>query len=244
MPQLTQGKLSDHVKIDCAVKAQSLASTNATGEYHPMKDRKSALFVINANAMANAATVVGQVYQAQDAAATGAKAITNAAATITATTKMTSALLTGNTIVDTTTVFTLNGQLFTCIDTDPDIDSGEYISGSTDTDACVQLAAAINHLLPKLRAVASTSTVILTSREPGEEYITITGAHASIVPSGLTAVAYIEVDPASLDIDGGFTHVALKLTTVGTIVVGAHLLSEQRYSPVQKVAASKTDVAA
>ena len=208
----TEGHLSEHVKIDCAVAPISLASTNTIGQYFSLKDFARGVFIFAAAAIAATKTVVAQVFEATDGAGTGGVALSGATATITANSGASKALLTGNTIVDTTTVVTVNGQVYTCKDTDPDIDAGEYASGSTDTTACVALAAAINHLQgDTLLATPSSGTVILTALDPGKTSITLADADASIVPSNLEAVGYVEVD--GLDLSDGFTHVALKLTT-------------------------------
>lgn len=245
---LTVGNISEHVKIDDAFTDASLASTAGTGAYHSLAEHSKALFTFKAGAMANAATVVGQVMEAQDAAGTGAQVLTGAASTITATVKATRANLAGNTIADGDTVVTVaavdedgnsESYVFTCKDTTPDIDAGEYASGANDTAACVELAAAINHLLGhKLLATASTTNVIITSREPGKYTITLSGADATIVPSVLAAVGYVEVK--NTDLSDGFTHVALRLTTTATIRVNAQLTRHGgRFGHKQAVAAAK-----
>lgn len=226
----TGGKIKEQHRGDLALRPVSLASTSGVGAYFTMKGYTKALFRFYAAAVANAVTVVAQVLKATDKNGTGSTDLTSATATITGSSKAKRALLTGNTIVDTSTVVTIaarlpNGdetsQLFTCKDTDPDIDAGEYASGANDTAACVELAAAINHLLGTLiKATPSSATVIL---EPVEQtngdrpVITLSGAHSSIVPSTLEAEGLIEIDASSLG--DGFTHVALELTTGGTIVV-------------------------
>jgi hypothetical protein len=246
---MTSGKISEHIKVDVGVEPVSLASTNDTGAYHSMMGWKRACFVFAAAAMAATKTVVAQVMKATDGIATGATALTSAAATITACVKATKALLTGNTIADEDTVVTVSvlkdgasvsSVIYSCEDTDPDIDAGEFGSGANDTAACVELAAAINHLQGDyLKATASTTTVILAVKEPGEYTISLSDAHATIVPSTLEAIGYVEVDAAQLG--AGYTHVALKLTTDATIVVGATLVREGlgggRSATTQQVAA-------
>lgn len=238
----TSGKLSEHVKVDVALEPVSLASTNKTGGYHSLKGYKRALFAFKAATIAATKTVVAQVMKAQDAVGTAAAALTGATATITANASVTKALLTAATIVDGDSTVTVNGTVFTCEDTTPDIDSGEFASGADDTAAAANLAAAINHLLgTTLLASAAAGVVTLTAKEPGEAAITITAAHATIVPSTVEALGYVEVDAAQLG--SGFTHAALKLTTDATIVVEGTLvregLSAGNAAPTQQVAASK-----
>ena len=230
----TSQKLSEHVKIDSALAPISLATTNGTGGYHPLSRWKRALFKFNAAAIADTKTVVAQVMEAKSAAAGSAQALTGAVATITGSLLATKALLTGNTIVDTTTVCTITATkrdgttvsaLFTCEDTTPDIDAGEYASGANDTAACVNLAAAIANLLGDyILATASTSTVILTAKNPGEVVISLTLCDATIVPSTLEAIGYVEIDAAQLT--ALYTHAALKVTTTATIVCAAELARE------------------
>jgi len=235
MTNLTNGKLSEHIKIDSALNPISLATTNATGGYHGMKGWKRALFKMNAAAIADTVTAIAQVMEATDAAATGAQVLTGAAATITGSLRATRALLTGNTIVDGTTTVTVtahkrNGDdesaVFICEDTTPDIDAGEFASGANDTAAMVELAAAINHLLGDwILATPSTTTCILTAAEPGEVVISLTACDATIVPSTLEAIAIVEIDAAQLS--AGYSHVALRATTGGTIVVAGELTREE-----------------
>ena len=164
----SSGKLIDQVQVDMAVKPVSLATTNTTGAYFPMAGFGKAVFKIFAATMAATKTVIAQVYQAKNAAAGSAAVITAATKTLTANALVKKALLTGNTIVDETSTVTINDVVYNCEDTTPNIDAGEFISGNGDTEACVQLAAAINHLQgDTLLATPSGGTVILTKKEPG-----------------------------------------------------------------------------
>jgi hypothetical protein len=230
----TAGKISEHVKIDVALVSQSIASSNVTGAYHPMKGIKRALFEFKAAVMAKTKTVVAQVMEAKTAAGGSAAALTSAAATLTANTLATKALLTANTIVDGTSTVTITAtlpdgttqsQTFICEDTTPDASAGEFASGANDTEACVNLAAVINTLLGTwVLATASTTTVILTAAQPGEATISITLEDSTIVASTLEMIGYVEVDVSQMT--ALFTHLALKLTTDATIIVGATLVRE------------------
>jgi hypothetical protein len=227
----SSGKLYDQIQVDMAVLPVSLATTNSTGAYFSLAGFEKVLFEFYAATMAAAATVIGQVYQATSAAGAGSKVITAATSTITANAAAKKVLLTANTIVDETSTVTINGTVFTCEDTTPNAELGEFDSGANDTAACVNLAAVINHLLgATVLATPSTTTVILTAKDPGANSITVTGADSTIVVSTLEHQGHIEVDIA--DLDATFTHVALKLTTSATIVVaGALIRGEGRYSP-------------
>lgn len=232
------GNLSERVKVDVAVLPKSLASTNETGAYFNLREFTKALFVFTAATIAATKTVVGQIMKATDGAGTGATALTGAAATITANAGVTKALLTAATIVDESSVVTINGVTYSCEDTTPSAAAGEFDSGADDTAACANLAAVINLLQGKdILATPSAGTVILTAKDPGKKTITITGAHSTIVPSTLEAIGFIEVD--ALDLGTGFTHAALKLTTDATIVVAGMVARSGGSTQAQQVAASK-----
>ncbi len=243
----TAGNLSEHIKNDVGLRPVSLATTNATGQYYTMAEFKKALFTFFAAAIADTKTVVAQVMEAQDSAGTGGTALTGATATITSPVKATRANLAGNTIVNDTTTVTITATdedgeettfTFTAAAT-PDLDAGEFDAGASDTAACANLAATINHLFgDKLLGTGSTSNCIVTSKEPGKYTITLSDADSTIVPSILDAQGYIEVDASKLS--DGFTHLALKITTDATIVVGACLTrSGGRFGEQQAAAAAR-----
>ena len=242
---LTRGKIVEHEKVDVAVAPTSLATTSKTGPYFSMAKYTKAAFLFTVAAIADGKTVIAQVMQASDAIATGAKTIAGALATITAPLLASKILITTTTVVDEdniTITSTKNGiatsQIFSCEDTTPDADEGEFASGANDTAAMVNLAAVINSLLPDLLAVPSTNTITITARKPGEVVISTSAEASTMVPSIVEAVGYVEIDDTWLDDDNDFDHVALKLTTDATIVAGATLVrGGARYSPGQNVAA-------
>jgi len=231
----THGKLNEKVKVDVGLDPQSLASGNDTGAYHSMDGYKRALFYFNAAAIAATKTVVAQIMEAKDGIATSAQALTSATATITANTKVTKGLYTANTVVDTNVVTVsiydesdtlVSTQAYTCEDTTPDATAGEYASGANDAAAMVNLAAVINSLQGTyLYAVAGASpdVVTLNIREPGKYTMTMTTI-ATLIASTLEAAGYVEVD--AIQLSSTYTHVALKLTTDATIVVGGTLVRE------------------
>jgi len=239
-------KLEESVKVDVALKPVSLASGTSTGAYFPMKKWGRAIFVVTAAAMAKAKTVAAQVMQATDALGTGAKVITNALATIVSPTKATEVTVTATTVVDgnVITIASLKRtQIFTCEDTTPDASAGEFASGADDTAAMANLATVINLLMPELRAVGAVNVLTLTSREPGEQVISVSAETGTMVPAVVEAVAYVEVEEGFLDHENDFDHVAIKVTTDATIVVGADCVrGEGKFSPTQAVAAAKSDV--
>lgn len=237
--------LSEAIKIDIALTSASLNGAG-TGAYYKMDKYGKALFVWEVGAMAAAVTSVGQVMQAKDAAGTDAKVITNNAATITANTGVAAATLTLATVLAGDTV-TINGLTFTAAAA-ADLPNRIFSQAGDDTADAASLAAAINHAtagVPGITAASNLGVVTLTVDEPGETTITITDAAATITPATLRAIGYVECDASFLDDVNGFTHVALRVTNSAATQTGAILLRGQgRFSPVQKVAAAKTNVSA
>ena len=236
--------LSEINKVDIAIVPASINNVS-TGPYYNLGLRNKALFVWETGAMAAGVTSVAQVMQAQDAAGTGAKPVTNNAATITANTKVAAATLTVDTVVATNKV-TVNGLVFEAA-ANADLAKRKFAVGAADADCATSLAAAINHAtagVPGVTASANAAVVTLTVDEPGEMTITITDATAvRIVPATLRAIGYVECDTAFLD--EGFNYVALKVTNSAAALTGAVLVrGENRYSPLtNQVAAAKVDVA-
>ena len=235
--------LSEINKVDIAIAPASINGPS-TGTYYNMGLRNKALFVWETGAMAAGVTSVAQVMQAQDAAGTGAKPVTNNAATITANTKVAAATLTVDTVVATNKV-TVNGLVFEAA-ANADLAKRKFAVGAADADCATSLAAAINHAtagVPGVTASANAAVVTLTVDEPGEMTITITDATAvRIVPATLRAIGYVECDTAFLD--EGFNYVALRVTNSAAAQTGAILVrGENRYSPLtNQVAAAKVDV--
>lgn len=250
----TTAKINEQAKVDVGLAPVSLATTNATGEYHSMSGYKRALFYFTGAVMAATKTIVAQVMEAKDGIATSAQALTSAAATITANVKSTVGLITANTIADSATVVTVtiynlagtlvSTQIYTCEDSTPVAANGEFASGANDAAACVNLAAVINALQGDyLYAVAGATPDVVTLyiREPGSYTVSSVSADGTAVISTLKACGYVEIDASQLT--ALYTHVAIKLTTSATIVVGATLVREGltcgQHRPGQAVAALK-----
>jgi len=125
--------LSEAQKIDIALTAASLNGAG-TGPYYKLDKYGKALFVAELGAMAAATTSVLQVMQATNAAAGGAKVITNNAAAITANINVASVALTivsavGGVHVAGDTV-TINGLVFTAAAADVKISVLHYVQPS------------------------------------------------------------------------------------------------------------------
>lgn len=236
--------LSEAQKIDIALTSASLNGAG-TGAYYKLDKYGKALFIAEIGAMAAGATSALQVMQAQDAAGTGAKVVTNNTATITSNTNVAAATLTAA-AVQVGDAVTVNGLTFTGAAA-ADLANRVFLAdGANNNATAASLADAINHAtvgVPGITAAANAAVVTLTSTETGEYSITIEDAAATITPATLRAVGYVECDASFLDDVNGFTHVALRVTNSAAMQTGAVLLRGQgRFSPVQKVAAAKTDL--
>lgn len=239
--------LSENTKIDIGLTSQNL-NGSVTGPYYKMTDYNKALFIVEVSAMAAGKTAVLQVVQAKDAAGDGSKNLTNSTATITANEKVASAKITAATVVAGDKV-TINGLTYEAIAAAGD-DAGpyEFKLGANDSGTATNLAAAINDTVsgaPGIKATANAAVVTLAAVEPGKATITIKDAAATLTPATVAAIGYVECHISHLDHPNGFCYVALKVTTTAAAQTGAILLrGDGRFSPVQKVAAAKTNVVA
>lgn len=234
-------KFSDAVKMDIGLLPQAINNTNATGRYYDMSKYRRAITKLSGGAMAATKTTKVEFLQAKDAAGTGAKAVTGAEATITANTNVTVATLTCATVLATHTV-TVNGLVFTAAAA-ADLPNRVFAVGANDTECAASLAEAINHAVagvPGVTAEAAAAVVTLKATDPGEVLITAEGGQATITVATVQAQAYVELDVSQMDIAGGFTHLAPKVTTTANTVAGAELMRDLgRFTPAQQMGASK-----
>jgi hypothetical protein len=234
-------RISDYNKIDIGLVPSNLNGAG-TGEYFPMRNSRKALFVVSIGAMAVGATSVIQVMQAQDAAGTGAKVVTNNAATITANTRVAAATFTAAACAPADTAI-VNGVTFTGGAAENSANR-IFLADAADNNAtAASLAAVINAHLPQVRAAANAAVVTVTSRDPGNVTVTVTGTAVRLIAATVRAVGYVECDVGYLDEVNGFGHVAVRVTNSAAMQTGAALLrGENRYSLPQTVAAGKADV--
>lgn len=241
-------RIIDELKVDVGYKPTSLASTVGTGPYFPVKDSRKIAFLVNTAGMVTGASVAAQVMQATDAAASGAKVVTNAVATITADTKVKAATVTLSTLLAGSTVV-INGLTFTAQTDTTTYANREFKIDGNDTADAAALVLCINHAtygVPGILASSSSGVVTLTAIEPGENYITVVGTAVTGVAATLYADAAVEIDASELDTNNGFDHVAIRLTTAsGTVIVGAMLVrGGLRYSPTQYLGDSHAGIVA
>lgn len=233
--------ISEDIKLDIALVPQSLNGAG-TGPYYKLDKYRKALFAVELGAMAAGATSAIQVMQAQDAAGTGAKAITNNAATITANTKVSAATITCTSVVATDAVV-INGLTYTAAAA-ADLPKRVFAVGQDDTECAASLAAAINHSTAGVPGVTATSSLgVVTLVADDETTITMSTEDATMTLATTRALGFVECDASFLDDANGFGYVAVRVTNSAAMQTSALLIrGHGRYSPVQAVAASKTDV--
>jgi hypothetical protein len=242
-------KIYDGNKIDVGLKPQSLATTNATGQYFNMKEWRRAAFLCNVAAMSAGNTATFQIMEAKDAAGTDAQVLTNAAAAITANTKVKSASITLTSTAAGTT-FTVNGVTFeaeTSTTTPaPAVARRTFSMSGNDAADATALAACINdetYGVAGVLATVDSNVIYLTATEPGDNYVTV--SVSAEVAATVEADAVVEIDSDMMSTNDEYTHIAIRATTVGTVICSAMLVrNEGRFSPDQYVAAAKTNVSA
>lgn len=235
-------KLYEEIKLDIGLAPVSLASTNATGTYFSLAEFRKALAVLIAGPMAITKTAKIEIYEATDAAAGGAQLLTGATATITANTLAESVTLTLGTVLNTHTII-INGLTFTAHTDTTAAASRQFSIAGSDTQDGDELCICLNDATYGIAALGLTASnnagvVTIVSTVPGAVVITAAqGVGATITVATLKAQAYVELD--ALTLSDGYTHVACKITTDATILVGAALLrGASRQGITQAVGAS------
>jgi len=246
--------LSEEAKLEIGITPASINGAK-TGQYFAMGSHRKALFAATLGVMAAAGTSVFQVLQALDAEGTDSKDLTGATATVTANTnasRIRLAIVTaagGVHVGGQTVTVTVEGvdYEFTAAAADNPL-TREYAVGASGADSAAALLAKINSAdediaIPGIVGVASIdgadSIITLKSEEPGENVITAVASAATTVVSTIDAICYIEIDSSALDVNNGFSHVAVKVTNSAATLTGVTLLrGGMRYSPDQNVADS------
>jgi hypothetical protein len=215
-----------------------------------MRNYGRALAVLTAGAIAAGQTAKIELLQATDDAGTDSKGIPTTAeqaatATITANTKVSKATITLSTFLAGGEI-TINGLTFTAHADTTTVANREFAIDGNDTADAGELVSCINDAtygVPGVTASNAAGVVTLVSDNPGETVITIASDpdDGTCTKATVEALAYVEVTEGQLDLDDGFSHVAVKITTDSAQVVGALLLrGHPRHGVVQKVAASAT----
>lgn len=227
--------LYKRAKFDIGLVSQALNNTNTTGKYFGMQMFRKALFILIGGAMVATKTTTIEILQAKDADGTSAKAITDAAATITANTSVTAATLTLSSVQADDTV-TINGITFKAAAAE-DLPNHVFAIGANDTACAASLVKAIN--AANIGIVASSALGVVTLKAVEDTTITIENPANTITAATLEAQAYVEVDVGSLDHANGYEYLAAKVTTTANTAVSVALVrGDGRFEPVQAVGAS------
>lgn len=233
----------DEEKVDVGLGPIAV-NTTAYSQYFKLSEGRRCAFVFTIGAMAAAATLAGQLYQATDAAGTSAKVITGATCTITANTNVKVATVTLATCLAGETVV-INGLTFTAHATTTTVASREFSISGTDTADAAELVTCINDTtygVPGVFASSAAGVVTLRASEPGDMYITVVG-DTNATAATVAADALIEVESDMLDTANDFDHIAILLTTSASMICNANChRGRNRYSPVQYLSASKLGV--
>ena len=238
--------VAEKVKIANAMLPVSVNDASTTHKFFPMAgSHRVAFHVVGvAASIADAVTMILQTMQATDSAGTGAKVITNNAATATVPVKVIAANVTLlNAVVGS--VITINGLTFTGAAATT-VASREFKADGADGADVTALVACINDATYGVPGVTAADgagdSIDLTVDEPGETTITITDATAAVFTPIATALeAIVEVDASNLDIAGGFDHIGCLVTASAAMTCSTTAIFDPRYSPGQKVAAEKYD---
>jgi len=237
--------VAEKVKIANAMLPVSVNGASTTHKFFPMAGfHRVAFHVVGvAASIADAVTMILQTMQATDAAGTGAKVITNNAATATVPVKVIAANVTLlNAAVGS--VITINGLTFTGAAATT-VASREFKADGADGADVTALVACINDATYGVPGVTAAdgagNSIDLTVDEPGETTITISDESAVFTPIATALEAIVEVDASNLDIAGGFDHIGCLVTTSAAITCSTTAIFDPRYSPGQQVAAEKYD---
>ncbi len=242
-------RISDAAKLDLGLVAQALNNSNVTGRYHHVREASKILAHLNIGAMAATKTADLELLQAQDALGTGAKGIPSTAGQLAKATLAANALITKATITLATFLaggtITINGIVFTAHATTTTPANREFSIAGTDTADAGELVSLINHAtygVPGVKASNAAGVVTVEVVEPGDTLLTIASApdDATCVKATVEAQAFVEIGTEELDKKNGFEYVAAKVTTTANTVVAVLLTrGSNRFTPVQKMAASK-----
>ena len=215
-------KVREGIKFDIGLAPQSLASTNATGEYFDFLDFREALAVMYVGPAAATKTAILAIQEAKDSSGTSAQALSGA--TVTHTANASSNIITATLVsVAANDTIVVNGLTFTA-KTSADLSAREWDQSGSDTADAASLVAGINDVtygVPGVTASNSSGVVTLKS-DDGDLAITATETGTTITLADIDSQA--AVDLSHFDLSDDYTHVACKVTTDATIVASVALL--------------------
>ena len=230
----------EEIKLDVAL-IQALDNGNVTSRYFSAGNCGRLLALLEVGVMAATKIIKIELLQAKDKDGTEEKGIPSTAeqaalAEITANAKITEGTVDLTTVADTDIV-TVNDIDFTKA-----VATTEADREFADAAGLVNCIGDDTYGVPGAKASYSGAVVTLWSEDPGEAVVTLekTEVAGTITLATAKAQAFVELDVSKLDLAGGFNHVAIKVTTTATTTIAAVMVrGHLRYSPIQKVGASK-----
>lgn len=237
-------RVIDDVKIDVALPPQSLASTNATGQYYSMSRTERACFVCTYAQLATTGTVKLEVFGASDIIGTGTTLITSATATTNATEithvaaskKITLATFVAAATITVTPYYNQVAQTaitFTADAATTTISLRKFSIGGADTADAVEFCKCANDATYGTPGIYWYNTAGAITGQAIDDWTTFTitcsvddATDTRVEPQGFLIV---EVEKSS--VLAAKTWVAAKVTTTATVVCGVTLLRHMRYSP-------------
>ena len=135
-------KVIEKIKFDIGLAPQSLASTNATGEWFDFADSREALAIMFVGPAAATKTAILAIQEAKDSSGTSSQALSGA--TVTHTANANSNIITATLVsVAAADTIVVNGLTFTA-QTSASLSAREFDQSGDDTADAVSLVAGIN----------------------------------------------------------------------------------------------------
>ena len=235
--------LTEDAKVDIGMVGQAISNGNITGRYYDMANYRRAVAILVDGASADTKVSTIAFMQATDGAASGAKAIAGATASVTSPALITKATVALASVLNGTTI-TINGLVFTAHTNTTVLATRQFSIATDDTAGAVQLALCINDAtygVPGLTATAVTGTITLiaTNGYEGDYTITLLQSSTTFTFAQIEALAFVELDASQMDLAGGFRFIAAITTRTGNGIAAVVLLRYRaRKTPAQKVGAS------
>lgn len=237
--------IRDTHKIDIAMYPQTVASATKLTRWYNVQNYRTAGFHIMTGAIADGATVVCQLKQAQDYLGTGSKIITGATCTITGNVDATAvqfqlaSFTAGSSVV-------VNGLTFTAHATTTTVANREFSISGTDEEDATELKTCLTdptYGVPNIYCYGSSGAVTIYSIPEGDQTFNITGVATIGVASTIYAHAYLEIEMDQLDILNDFKYVSCSCVTDDSIELSSTCIRERaRYTPDQYFAAEKLGI--
>lgn len=231
--------ISEGNKFVIALKPQAINNTNATGRYIHGANYGRIAFVLQGGAMAATKYTSVTVYQASDAAATGAAAIAEAG--FVANQKVNELTVALSSVLANATI-EINGLTFTAA-SGADLDDRKFSIAGNDTADGDSFVLAVNHTtagVPLCLASNSAGTVTIRGYPAGATVVTCNQTSGTgMTVATVMGEAYVEVLTATAGETKPY-FVARVDTTANTVADVIAILGDKRYGPVSQPVAAYT----